>query len=336
MSQQKQTVSLQPGETKTVPFTFTPTAAKVYNVSVDGLSGSFEAIILPADIRVDSITITPSQVNLGDAVAASMRVTNYGGEAGSRDIDVIKYYAEGGSVTYPYTVQLSAGQSKDISLAGDIGLGAEIGSFFISADGVLSNTLEVVGGNASVTGIVKSADTGLPLQGAKVYEPADPSNAVYTDISGRFTFTGINESGVQLEVSYPDYATQRVNVLGLTSNAVKDIGVITLSLISAMRVLSIVMPTGSFKQGNYYVYVRFRVQNISSQTATAILRTASIASGGGGGSSQQFTLAPGGITTWDGVNYYPLAIATNHLGANHIVAYVNDEIVGESDINITV
>jgi hypothetical protein len=47
MSTQKQTVSLNPGETKSVPFTFTPMETGVYNVSVDGLSGSFEAILVP-------------------------------------------------------------------------------------------------------------------------------------------------------------------------------------------------------------------------------------------------------------------------------------------------
>jgi len=40
----KQTVTLQPGESQVVTFEATPREAKTYHVSVDGLSGSFEAL----------------------------------------------------------------------------------------------------------------------------------------------------------------------------------------------------------------------------------------------------------------------------------------------------
>ncbi|GAI69592.1 unnamed protein product, partial [marine sediment metagenome] len=36
----EQSVALQPGESKVVSFEATPTVAKVYQVSVDGLTGS--------------------------------------------------------------------------------------------------------------------------------------------------------------------------------------------------------------------------------------------------------------------------------------------------------
>lgn len=44
----EQSVTLQPGESKVVSFEATPTLAKVYQVSVDGLNGSFRAIEVPA------------------------------------------------------------------------------------------------------------------------------------------------------------------------------------------------------------------------------------------------------------------------------------------------
>jgi len=43
----EQTVTLQPGESRTVSFEVTPTVAKTYHVSVDGLSGSFAATAVP-------------------------------------------------------------------------------------------------------------------------------------------------------------------------------------------------------------------------------------------------------------------------------------------------
>jgi len=46
----EQTVTLQPGESKTVSFEVTPTVAKTYHVSVDGLSGSFVATVPVANL----------------------------------------------------------------------------------------------------------------------------------------------------------------------------------------------------------------------------------------------------------------------------------------------
>lgn len=44
----EQSVTLNPGESKVVSFEATPREAKVYQVSVDGLSGSFVAVEAPA------------------------------------------------------------------------------------------------------------------------------------------------------------------------------------------------------------------------------------------------------------------------------------------------
>ena len=83
----EQTVTLEPGESRAISFEVTPDVAKTYQVSVDGLSGSFVATTMPvADIRVEELTITPSEVMVGEVVTISVRATNYGGAAGSRTI----------------------------------------------------------------------------------------------------------------------------------------------------------------------------------------------------------------------------------------------------------
>ncbi|GAH77543.1 unnamed protein product, partial [marine sediment metagenome] len=46
----KQTVELEPGESKVVSFEAVPSVAKPYQVSVDGLTGSFKAIALPGEL----------------------------------------------------------------------------------------------------------------------------------------------------------------------------------------------------------------------------------------------------------------------------------------------
>lgn len=83
----EQTVSLQPGESMTVSFEVTPSVAKTYQVSVDGLSGSFRAVTAPiADIRLENLTITPSEVNVGEKVTVIVTANNYGSAAGSKKI----------------------------------------------------------------------------------------------------------------------------------------------------------------------------------------------------------------------------------------------------------
>jgi len=83
----QQTVTLGPGESKVVSFTVTPTVAKTYSVSVDGLTGSFIATTVPvADIDVENLVISPTVVYVGEPVIISVRATNYGTAVGSRTI----------------------------------------------------------------------------------------------------------------------------------------------------------------------------------------------------------------------------------------------------------
>jgi len=83
----QQTVSLAPGESKTVSFEVTPAVAKTYQVSVDGLYGSFVATTVPvADIRVENLVVSPAEVNVGEPVTISVTATNYGTAAGTKTI----------------------------------------------------------------------------------------------------------------------------------------------------------------------------------------------------------------------------------------------------------
>jgi len=62
----KQTVTLQPGESKVVSFEATPTVAKIYHVAVDGLTGSFEAVEAPPlEATISDLVIEPKEVITG-------------------------------------------------------------------------------------------------------------------------------------------------------------------------------------------------------------------------------------------------------------------------------
>ena len=56
-----QTVELAPGESRPVSFEATPHEARTYQVSVDGLTGSFNAVAAPA-VKLTNITVNPTSV----------------------------------------------------------------------------------------------------------------------------------------------------------------------------------------------------------------------------------------------------------------------------------
>ncbi|MBA7612203.1 hypothetical protein ES703_19439 [subsurface metagenome] len=83
----EQTVSLAPGESKTISFEVVPDVAKSYSVSVNGLTGTFIATEVPvADIRVENLVISPAEVKIGETVFISVTATNYGTVSGSKKI----------------------------------------------------------------------------------------------------------------------------------------------------------------------------------------------------------------------------------------------------------
>lgn len=81
----EQIVELAPGESKTIAFEVTPTVPKTYNVSVDGLTGTF-SVVGVADIRVENLVISPAEVLIGEKVTISCQATNYGTATGSKAI----------------------------------------------------------------------------------------------------------------------------------------------------------------------------------------------------------------------------------------------------------
>jgi len=84
----KKTVSLDPGESKRVDFSFVPQVAKSYAVSADGLIGSFIAREEPgAEFIVSDLLIEPAEVYVGDTVTISVTVTNVGDVAGSYEVN---------------------------------------------------------------------------------------------------------------------------------------------------------------------------------------------------------------------------------------------------------
>jgi len=94
MKNMKKTVTLQPGESKPVAFSWKPTDAVTqptsYQVSVDGLTGSVIVYPTPqAAFQVSNLVIDPAEVYVGETVNIMVTVTNTGNAPGTREVQCI-------------------------------------------------------------------------------------------------------------------------------------------------------------------------------------------------------------------------------------------------------
>lgn len=108
----EQQVTLQPGESQPVTFEAIPHEARTYQVSVNGLTGSFRAIgvaefYMPAAMRKKMYpTIDPYTV-----CEVWVDVTNNGGAAGTQ---IVHIWDSVGNVDAYKTVTLQPGETKTI------------------------------------------------------------------------------------------------------------------------------------------------------------------------------------------------------------------------------
>lgn len=76
----EQSITLNPGESKTVSFEVIPAEARTYQVSVNGLSGSFSAVGAPPDVpegfEISSLSFTPETTYIGGPIEISIMATN--------------------------------------------------------------------------------------------------------------------------------------------------------------------------------------------------------------------------------------------------------------------
>ena len=86
-------VTLEGGKSETVEFKFTPEAEGTYDVEVDGLTGSFTVKSPPTPLRpaefILGLTVSPSEVPVGEGVTVSVTITNIGEMMGTHTLEIM-------------------------------------------------------------------------------------------------------------------------------------------------------------------------------------------------------------------------------------------------------
>ena len=92
----KKTVTLNPGESKAVTFTYTPNVARSYQVMINGLTGSF--VVLPVGaaefIYTSNLSIRVTNVPSIYDIAYSVSVRNIGENAGELNLKIYQSMCE--------------------------------------------------------------------------------------------------------------------------------------------------------------------------------------------------------------------------------------------------
>ena len=87
-------VELDAYEAETVSRTITPDAVGDYDVTVDGMTGSFTVKTLPiplkpAEFIISGLTVSPSKVSEGEEVTVSVTITNIGEMTGTHTLEIM-------------------------------------------------------------------------------------------------------------------------------------------------------------------------------------------------------------------------------------------------------
>jgi subtilase family serine protease len=138
-------VTLAGRASQEVSFTITTRAAGTYQVTVDGLTGTFvvrEVVppppVKPAAFIVSDLAISPDRVNVGETVRITVTVTNVGETGGSHEV----VFMIDGKKVFSTEVTLAGGESREASFAT---VAEAPGTYSVTVDGLTGTfTVETV------------------------------------------------------------------------------------------------------------------------------------------------------------------------------------------------
>ena len=206
-------------ESKTVSRTITMDAVGDFNVTVDGLTGSFkvgtwppEPPLKPAEFVVSDLTIEPEEVELWEGIdvwtfKVTVDVTNIGEQEGTHTVDL---KVDGLDVDWRM-VKLGGGESTPIIF--DVTRG--VGSYAVEVDGL--------------TGSFVVKPYLIPLRPAEfevsdlILSPSEPEPGGTVIVSAKITNIGETEGSYTLELKFDGETveTESVTLAGGTSQEIR-------------------------------------------------------------------------------------------------------------------
>lgn len=100
-------VTLSPGATKTVSFSYTPDKSGTRLLKLDTYPSVSLVVKIPADLHLDKLALSKSKVTIGDDLVATLDSSNTGGDAGSFSVPVMLNSETVGTVQF----SLNGGQT---------------------------------------------------------------------------------------------------------------------------------------------------------------------------------------------------------------------------------
>jgi hypothetical protein len=111
VTKSSKSVTVGAGAQTNVSFSVTAEGSDSCTVSVGSLNGTFTVIVLPASFKVDSLAISPAELDIGGKATVSVTVTNTGGAVGTYLVNL----NINGTTADTKEVSLSGGASEKVS-----------------------------------------------------------------------------------------------------------------------------------------------------------------------------------------------------------------------------
>ena len=123
-------VTLTPGGSEVVTFEVTPSEARIYQVAVNGLTGSFVAIPVVPEVVLSDLEIEPAEIMVGERVYIRVTGTNYSDTYYKAKTVIFKIE---GVVVKALTYNLAPGRSMEYVYSF---IPFEAGTFTVEVDGL--------------------------------------------------------------------------------------------------------------------------------------------------------------------------------------------------------
>lgn len=281
----EQSVTLQPGESKAVSFEVVPHEARAYQVSVDGLSGSFTALAPPpvgweysnGKGYYQSVS-TPTEDY--SRTVLEMDIRNPGAQAATKTVTL--WWRVWGTVQGNW----GQGESRQITIeAGQtyhyigyfpisrnnwgwiVSVGAAVQQQLRTSDGGESPIISFpyTPASANLYGVVTDASTGVPLAGATI---TLDSQITQSDQNGAYTLVNLSSRSYHIKAELTGYTTWGADITLSAGDNRYDVQLAPIGLPPFTFINISVVGTSDYPRAGSWIVALFKatISNLNSMS----------------------------------------------------------------------